>query len=194
MEDQSTYRDRSGTSFSQPTRTQTLDSAQTLVHSHNSPPPKARESFSQARQRSNRTYLNADVVDPVLFSRIPTQSTEQSSMSEGQRSGEHGQPQGSFAHRASDASVEGRLRQMSFSTIGTIGSNDSWGRSSGPTNFQPLEIPEHWEKHECPEELRTAFLQSFDAIGNEILDESWIRVATWWLIKVIRHFKLEIRR
>ncbi|CAL8581885.1 hypothetical protein XPA_007565 [Xanthoria parietina] len=183
MEDQSTYHDRSGTSFSQPTRTQTLDSAQTLVHSHNSPPPKARESFSQARQRSNRTYLNADVVDPVTFSRIPTQSTEQSSMSEGQRSGEHGQPQGSFAHRASDASVEGRLRQMSFSTIGTIGSNDSWGQSSGPTNFQPLEIPEHWEKHECPEELRTAFLQSFDAIGNEILDESWIRVATWWLIK-----------
>ncbi|KAI4256008.1 MAG: hypothetical protein L6R42_006437 [Xanthoria sp. 1 TBL-2021] len=170
LEDQSTYRERSGTSFSQPTRTQTLDSAQTLVHSHNSPPAKLRESFSQARQRSNRNYLNADVVDLVSIQRSPSKFTDQSSTSDGQRSGEHGQPPGSFEHRPSDASVEGRLRQMSFG-------------ASGTTVFQPLEIPEQREKHECPDELKTAFLQSFDAIGNEILDESWIRVATWWLIK-----------
>ncbi|KAL8847656.1 MAG: hypothetical protein Q9221_007298 [Calogaya cf. arnoldii] len=180
-DEQSTYRGRSSTSFSQPTRTQTLDSAQTLVHLQPSPPAKLRGPLSQARKRSNPSNSIADVFDLVPIQKIPSQFTEQSSLSDDQRSGEHGQPPKSFSHRASDASAEGRLRQMS---LGTIESDDTLrGQSAGITVFQPLEIPEQREKHECPDELKTAFLQSFDNIGSEILDESWIRVATWWLIK-----------
>ncbi|KAL8997793.1 MAG: hypothetical protein Q9169_003042 [Polycauliona sp. 2 TL-2023] len=166
VEAQRTYGDRSdGTSFSQPTRIQTLDSAQTLVHSHPSPPAKVRDFFMQAPQRPIRTYLNADTVDFSPLQRSPTQFTEHSSLSDGQRSSDYSQLRRSSGHRPSDATVEGRLRQMSF---GTIASNDSFqGQSSEKTVFQPLEIPEQREKHECPEDVKAAFLQSFHALENE---------------------------
>ncbi|KAL8859566.1 MAG: hypothetical protein Q9178_003965 [Gyalolechia marmorata] len=174
--EQNVERKRPGTSFSSPNRTKTIDSAQTLVHS-----AKPREPFLHSYQTSNPFYMNAGIAELVPIQKSPSQSTQQSSVSESQRSGEYSQPPRSYTKRPSDASVEGRLRQMSF---GTITSDDSlWGPSTEHSVFQPLEIPEQREKHECPEELNAAFLQSFDDIGNEILDESWIRVATWWLIK-----------
>lgn len=179
-------RERPGTSCSPPNRTKTIDSAQTLVHS-----AKPRESFLHSYQTSSPLYMNAGIAELVPIQKSPSQSTKQSSVSESQRSGEYGQPPRSYTKRPSDASVEGRLRQMSF---GTITSDDLlWGQSTEHSVFQPLEIPEQREKHECPEELKAAFLQSFDAIGNEILDESWIRVATWWLIKVRCDFSEGIR-
>ncbi|KAL8674467.1 MAG: hypothetical protein Q9168_001132 [Polycauliona sp. 1 TL-2023] len=188
LEAQITSRDRSGgTSFTQPFRTQTLDSAQTLVPSHNSPPPRARESFSQTRQRPSRPYLNADAFDLPPLQRSPSQFTEHSSLSDGQRSGEYSQPAKLLPHRGSDATFQGRLRQLSVDTIASNGSFRA--ETSDSTVFQPLEIPEQREKHECPEELKVAFVQSFDALGNEVLDESWLRVATWWLIKSQKIFR-----
>ena len=183
LEEQSMYRDGPGTSYMHHTRAQTIDSAQTLVHSHYSPPVQARESFSQARPGSNQLRVNAEAADVLSLERSPSHFTEQSSLSDAQWSRELGQSSRLIPHRPSDASVDGRTRQMSF---GTIASNDSnQGQPLENTVFPPLEIPDHREKHDCPEELDAAFLQSFDSIGNEILDESWIRVATWWLIKVI---------
>lgn len=71
---------------------------------------------------------------------------------------------------------------MSFSPMQ---SKDSPLRpSSEITVLQPLEIPEVRDRHECPKEVEDMFLRNFDAIGDEILDESWIRIATWWLLKV----------
>ncbi|KAL8728955.1 MAG: hypothetical protein Q9166_005050 [cf. Caloplaca sp. 2 TL-2023] len=180
-EEQNTFRERPGTSSSHSTQTKTIDSAQTLIPPNYSPPAKPRESFSQSCQNPNPSFLNADIADFVPIQKSPTQFTTRSSLSDSQRSGEYTQPPRSFTKRTSDASVEGRLRQIS---LGTISSEDSlWRPSSENTVFQPLEIPEQREKHECAQELKDAFLQSFEAIGDEIVDESWIRVATWWLTK-----------
>lgn len=176
------YRDVLGTSYMHHTRAQTIDSAQTLVHSHNSPPVPARESFPRIRPGSNQIRVNAESADGLSLQRSSSHFTEQSSLSDAQWSRELGQSSRSIPHRASDASVDGRSRHMSF---GTTASNDSFqGQPLENTVFQPLEISDQREKHDCPEELKAAFLQSFDSLGNEILDESWIRVATWWLIKV----------
>ena len=176
------HRCGSGTPYVHHTRPQTIDSAQTLVHSHNSPPVRARESFSQARPGSNQMHVNAEAADVLLLQRSSSHLTEQSSLSDAQWSRELGQPSRFIPHRPSDASVDGRSRHMSF---GTISSNDSFqGQPLENTVVQPWEISDQRKKHDCPEELKAAFLQSFESIGNEMLDESWIRVATWWLIKV----------
>ncbi|KAL9039237.1 MAG: hypothetical protein Q9180_002650 [Flavoplaca navasiana] len=188
LDEQSMYRDGPGTSYMHHTRPQTIDSAQTLVHSHNSPPLQARESFSQARPRSNQMHANAEAADVLSLQRSSSHFTEQSSLSDAQWSRELGQPSRFIPHRPSDASLDGRLRHLSF---GTISSNDSFqGQPLENTVFPPWEISDRREKHDCPEELEAAFLQSFDSIGNEMLDESWIRVATWWLIKSQTVFKM----
>lgn len=50
--------------------------------------------------------------------------------------------------------------------------------------LQPFEIPEQRARHDCPTQVEQVFMQNFEAIGDEVLDESWIRIATWWLLKV----------
>ncbi|KAL8815669.1 MAG: hypothetical protein Q9223_005217 [Gallowayella weberi] len=183
-DEQSAYRERPGTSFSQPTRTKTIDSGQTLIPPHYSPLAKRIESSSQSLQRPTPSYLNADITELEPIQRSHSHLTGQSSLSDGHRSGEDDRPPRSFTKRTSDVSIEGRLRQMSMSTLR---SEYSSSRQS-PENIvsRPLEIPERREKHDCPEDLNAAFLDSFESIGDEVLDESgesWIRIATWWLIK-----------
>ncbi|KAL8775660.1 MAG: hypothetical protein Q9209_000156 [Squamulea sp. 1 TL-2023] len=181
-DEQSTYRGRPGASFSQTTRTQTIDTAPTLVNPHYSPSGRHGESFSRSRnRRSDPAYLNADTSDNLAVERTLSQLTGLSSQSDSYRTEEYSRPPRSSTHRTSDASTEGHPRQTS---LGTIGLKDAlWDQPLENTVFQPLEIPEQREKHECPEELKAAFLDSFEAIGDEVLDESWIRIATWWLIK-----------
>ncbi|KAL8691651.1 MAG: hypothetical protein Q9218_003172 [Villophora microphyllina] len=159
----------------------TIDSAQTLIPPHLSPPLTHKGPSLLSRQRSNQQYTNADLTELPPVQKSTSQITGSSSLSDSYRSGGNGRPNKSLIQRTSDSSVGGRLRQMS---LGTLASEDSWGQgSSDHTNFQPLEIPEQREKHECPKELADAFLQSFDTVSDEVLDESWIRVATWWLLK-----------
>ncbi|KAI4287616.1 MAG: hypothetical protein L6R35_003123 [Caloplaca aegaea] len=69
-------------------------------------------------------------------------------------------------------------------SLNSLRSDDLVLRSSSEnTTLQPLEIPEQRGRHECPTEVEQVFLQSFDAVKDEVLDESWIRIATWWLLK-----------
>ncbi|KAL8804222.1 MAG: hypothetical protein Q9182_002676 [Xanthomendoza sp. 2 TL-2023] len=180
-DEQSAYRERPGTSFSQPARTKTIDSGQTLIPAHYSPPAKPTESSSHSLQRPTPSYLNADITELEPIQRSRSHLTGQSSLSDGHRGGENDRPPRSFTKRTSDVSIDGRLRQMSMSTMG---SEDSlWRSPQENIVLQPLEISERREKHDCPEELNTAFLESFESIGDEVLDESWIRIATWWLTK-----------
>ncbi|KAL8699392.1 MAG: hypothetical protein Q9224_001432 [Gallowayella concinna] len=180
-DEQGPYRERTGTSFSQPTRTKTIDSGQTLIPAHYSPPAKSHESFSQSLQRPTPSYLNADITELEPIQKSRSHLTGQFSLSDSHRSGEDDRPPRSFTKRTSDVSINDRLRQMSISTIR---SEDSlWRQPPENIVLQPLEIPELREKHDCPEELNTGFLQSYESIGDEVLDESWIRIATWWLTK-----------
>ncbi|KAL8805454.1 MAG: hypothetical protein Q9200_005419 [Gallowayella weberi] len=183
LDEQSAYRERPGTSFSQPTRTKTIDSGQTLIPPFYSPPAKRIESSSQSLQRPTPLYLNADITELEPIQRSHSHLTGQSSLSDVHRSGEDDRPPRSFTKRTSDVSIEGRIRQMSMSTLRS--EDSSWRQSPENIVLQPLEIPERREKHDCPEELNAAFLDSFESIGDEVLDddESWVRIATWWLTK-----------
>ncbi|KAL8783513.1 MAG: hypothetical protein Q9213_004559 [Squamulea squamosa] len=184
--EQSTYNEHHGTIFSQATEPQTIDTGQTLVQSEYSMPVRFRGSLQPLQKP--RAYLNTTAAELPPIERSPSQLTGQSSLSDSQRSGHINQPPRPHTHRASDASVDTRFRQMSFSTIGSFDTLRSQPLET--IILEPLQIPEQREKHECPEELKAAFLQSYEAIGNEILDESWIRIATWWLIKSQRVFRL----
>ncbi|KAL8712594.1 MAG: hypothetical protein Q9220_003125 [cf. Caloplaca sp. 1 TL-2023] len=168
-------------SLSQPSRTKTIDSAQTLIPSYSTPPLTSADYSPSIRQRHRNAYLSSDYNELPPIQKSPSQITGRSSLSDSSRSAENNYPSQIFPKRASDASVDGRLRQAS---LGTIGSEDTqWRPPSDQTIFQPLEIAENREKHECPEQLKQAFLESFESVDDEILDETWIRVATWWLLK-----------
>ncbi|KAL8948378.1 MAG: hypothetical protein Q9222_005434 [Ikaeria aurantiellina] len=133
------------------------------------------------RQRNKNPYLSSDSHELPPIQKSPSQITGRSSLSGSSRSDENNYPSQYFPKRASDASADGRLRQAS---LGTIGSDDTqWRPPSDQTIFQPLEIAENREKHECPEPLKQAFFESFESVGDDILDDAWIRVATWWLLK-----------
>ncbi|KAI4245369.1 MAG: hypothetical protein LQ352_006574 [Teloschistes flavicans] len=169
-------------SVSRSTRTRTIDSAQTLIPPHVSPPMMARGPALLSRPRWDQQYPNPDVIDLPPMQKSFSRGTVASSLSDNYSSGDNGRlGKPSTKRSTSDASLEGRAREMS---IGTLRSEDSFGRASlDYTNISPLEIPEQRDKHEVPKELAEAFFQSFDSIGDEVLDESWIRIATWWLLK-----------
>ena len=138
--------------------------------------------FFQPRQRTDPPYVPAGSADLPRVQKSPSNVTGRSSFSEGYQSGHNGRRNHSVSNSISDRSVEQRIRQLSTSTIG-LDSTPGWP-SSDTTTFQPLEIPKSRDKHECPDEVRGAFLESFEDVKGEILDESWIRIATWWLLKV----------
>lgn len=181
LEEQSTYNDRPGSSFSQPRSSRTIDSSATLIPHTHTPPTFHDKQFALFKSRSNGSYLEAGF-GGLSMQKTPSQDTGRSSVSGSRGSGEGPQSNQQFPKRQSDASVDIRIRQMSFSSIR---SEESPQRPSPEnTTLQPLEIPQQRERHECPREVEAAFLQSFEAIGDEVLDESWIRIATWWLLKV----------
>lgn len=181
-EDRYTQHERAESSFSQPTRSKTIDSAQTLISPYPTPPRKHDRSSPLWSPSFNASYGDADSAALTPLRKTSTQISGRSSVSESQRSSDRSKPFQLPAKKPSDASIEGdRLRQMSLSTIG---SDDFLTCSpSENTILQPLEIPEQREQHHCPEEVGKAFLKSFESIGDEVLDESWIRIATWWLLK-----------
>ncbi|KAI4185196.1 MAG: hypothetical protein LQ346_005959 [Caloplaca aetnensis] len=180
LEEQSTYNDRPGSSFSQPRSSRTIDSSATLIPHTHTPPTFHDKQFALFKSRSNGSYLEAGF-GGLSMQKTPSQDTGRSSVSGSRGSGEGPQSNQQFPKRQSDASVDIRIRQMSFSSIR---SEESPQRPSPEnTTLQPLEIPQQRERHECPREVEAAFLQSFEAIGDEVLDESWIRIATWWLLK-----------
>ncbi|KAL8716587.1 MAG: hypothetical protein Q9225_006097 [Loekoesia sp. 1 TL-2023] len=176
-----TYRERPASSFSQPTQSKTIDSSQTLISSYPSPPRIHDKSPILSQTRPNASYLEAGSAELALLQKTSSQITGRSSVSDSQRGSDSHKSDQFFTKRPSDASIEGRLRHMSFSTIG---SEDPLTRLSAEnTILQPLEIPEQREQHDCPKEIEEAFLRSFESIGDEVLDESWICIATWWLLK-----------
>ncbi|KAL8736061.1 MAG: hypothetical protein Q9181_002593 [Wetmoreana brouardii] len=178
---QNAYYEDHQSSFSRPAQTKTIDSSQTLIPRPLSPSLLVKEPSLISRQRSGPSYVSAELAGLLPIRSSSSQVTGRSSLSESRKSGSNGKANGSFIHRSSDASVDGRLRQFSF---GTLASEDSLGfSSSGNTIFEPLEIPQWRDKHDCPKELGDAFLQSFESIGDEIVYESWIGIATWWLLK-----------
>ncbi|KAL8770027.1 MAG: hypothetical protein Q9194_005272 [Teloschistes cf. exilis] len=181
-DEQQSYAEGPRASLGPSTRTKTIDSAQTLIPPHVSPPMMAKGSSLLSRQRTNQQYLNTDVNDLPPMQKSFSRGTVASSLSDSYPGGDNGRPsKSSIMRTTSDASLEGRVRQMS---LGTLRSEDSLGRASlDYTHIPPLEIPEQRDKHEVPEELAEAFFQSFDSIGDEVLDESWIQIATWWLLK-----------
>ncbi|KAL8830148.1 MAG: hypothetical protein Q9170_005869 [Blastenia crenularia] len=182
-EETKSYRDRPGTSFSQPSRSKTIDSSQTLISPYPSPRRTNDKPFALSPPRTSGPQYGADLAALAPLQKTPSQITGRSSISDSYRGSENSRPNQYFSKRPSDASVEDGLRQMSFNTIR---SEDSLtGSSVENTNLQPLEIPEQREQHHCPDEVGVAFLQSFEAIGDEVLDESWIRIATWWLLKSV---------
>lgn len=143
----------------------------------------AKGSSLLSRHRTNQQYLNTDVNDLPPMQKSFSRATVASSLSDSYPGGDNGRPsKSSIMRTTSDASLEGRVRQVS---LGTLRSEDSLGRASlDYANIPPLEIPEQRDKHEVPKELAEAFFRSFDFIGDEVLDESWIQIATWWLLKV----------
>ncbi|KAI4092076.1 MAG: hypothetical protein LQ344_003731 [Seirophora lacunosa] len=180
-EEQYNHRDGPRTSFSQASRSRTVDSSATLLPSSASHPALQDRSLWLSKPRSNGAYLEAG---------LGGSSTIQNSLSQNaclsSRSGSSGSvdsPLGdqNFLQRASDASVDGRLRKMS---LNSLRSDDSAFRTSSEnTMLQPFEIPEQRARHDCPTQVEQVFMQNFEAIGDEVLDESWIRIATWWLLK-----------
>ncbi|KAI4194637.1 MAG: hypothetical protein LQ350_007662 [Teloschistes chrysophthalmus] len=181
-DEQQYYAEGPRASFGPSTRTKTIDSAQTLIPPHVSPPMMAKGSSLLSRQRTNQQCPSPDLNDLPPMQKSFSRGTVASSLSDSYPGGDNGRPGKSPTKRTtSDASLEGRVRQMS---LGTLRSEDSLGRASFDyTNVPPLEIPEQRDKHEVPKELAEAFSQSFNSIGDEVLDESWIQIATWWLLK-----------
>ncbi|KAL9594835.1 MAG: hypothetical protein Q9219_006799 [cf. Caloplaca sp. 3 TL-2023] len=170
------YHERSGSSFSHPTRTKTIDSSQTLVGTHLGPSGIRANSFSLSPPRSNVSHRAVDSSGLASLQKSTSYVTGRSSLSESQWGSES-----SRSNRIFDTSVEGRLRQMSLTSIG---SEDSQNRSMAESAvLPPLEIPEQREQHHCPKEVEEAFLQSFESVRDGVLDESWICIATWWLLK-----------
>lgn len=181
-DEQYTYRERPGSSFSQPTRSKTIDSSQTLISSYLSPHRIHDKSSILPQMRQNAPYPEAGSAGLAPLQKTQSQVTGRSSVSDSQRSSDNHRSDQFITKRPSDAFVEGRLRQMSFFTIGS--ETPITRLSAENTILQPLEIPEQREQHDCPMEIEEAFLRSFESIGDEVLDESWIRIATWWLLKV----------
>ncbi|KAI4113435.1 MAG: hypothetical protein LQ345_005585 [Seirophora villosa] len=180
-EEQYNHRDGPRTSFSQASRSRTVDSSATLLPSSASHPALQDRSPWLSKPRSNGAYLEAGLGGSSTIQNSLSQNTCLSS-----RSGSFGSvdsPLGdqNFLQRASDASVDGRLRKMS---LNSLRSDDSAVRTfSENTILQPLEIPEQRARHDCPTQVEQVFMHNFEAIGDEVLDESWIRIATWWLLK-----------
>lgn len=178
-EEQYHYREDPGTSFCQPSRSRTIDSSSTLLPSSASPAALDDKSSWLSKSRPHGAYLEAG---PSTIRKSPSQDTGRSSHSGSFGSGDSSLGNQTLLKRASDASIDGRLRQMS---LNSLRSEDLVLRSSSEnTTLQPYEIPEQRGRHECPAEVEQVFLQSFDAVKDEVLDESWIRIATWWLLKV----------
>ncbi|KAL8968963.1 MAG: hypothetical protein Q9197_004590 [Variospora fuerteventurae] len=177
-EEQYHYREDPGTSFCQPSRSRTIDSSSTLLPSSASPAALYDNLSWLSKSRPHGPYLEAG---PSTIRKSPSQDTVRSSHSGSFGSGDSSLGNQTLLKRASDASIDGRLRQMS---LNPLRSDDLVLRSSSEnTTLQPLEISEQRGRHECPAEVEQVFLQSFDAVKDEVLDESWIRIATWWLLK-----------
>lgn len=49
---------------------------------------------------------------------------------------------------------------------------------------QPLQLTERRERHNCDARIRNMFQQSQAEIGNETDTGWWLKLATWWFIKV----------
>lgn len=49
--------------------------------------------------------------------------------------------------------------------------------------MQPLSLALDREKHEASLELQKAFQRSFESFKDDFSSETWLRLATWWLIK-----------
>ncbi|KAL9607546.1 MAG: hypothetical protein Q9167_007549 [Letrouitia subvulpina] len=117
---------------------------------------------------------------------LPTRSrsswtTAGLSVSGSSGSAERPQNNRSSMQQDSDAATESRFRQ---SSLGTIDSQETlWRESSDRSCLQPPNLPDRREKHDCPKEVQDAFLQSFDSVDGEVTGESWLRIATWWLLK-----------
>lgn len=180
-DEQFTYRDRPGSSFSQPSTSKTIDSSATLIHPSHTPPTLHDKQLASSKSKGNGSYFEAGF-GGLFMQKTPSQNTERSSFSGSHGNGVSPQPNQQFPKRQSDASLDARIRQISFSSTR---SEESLQRPS-PENIvlQPLEIPPARDRHECPKEVEEAFLHSFETIGDEVLEESWIRIATWWLLKV----------
>lgn len=180
-EERFTYRDHAGLSSSQPYGSKNRESSVTLIPPSHTPPTLHDKQFALSKSKGDVSYSEAGF-GGLSMQRTLSQDTEFSSFSGSHGSGESSQPNRHFPNRQSDASLDARIRQMSLSSIR---SEESSQRPS-PENIvlQPLEIPPQRDRHECPKAVEEAFLQSFEAIGDEVLDESWIRIATWWLLKV----------
>ncbi|KAL8934869.1 MAG: hypothetical protein Q9216_005691 [Gyalolechia sp. 2 TL-2023] len=180
-EDHYFHRERAESSLGQPTRSKTIDSSQTLISPYPSPYRIHDRSSPLWPPRPTAPYYDPESAGLAPLQKTSTQVTGRSSVSDNRRGSENLRSNQVVTKRPSDTSIEGRLRQMSLSSIA---SEDSPPRSSTENaTLQPLEIPEPREQHHCPEEVGKAFLQSFGSIGDEVIDESWIRIATWWLLK-----------
>jgi len=49
---------------------------------------------------------------------------------------------------------------------------------------QPLQLSERREKHDSDARIRKVFQQGRERIGNEMTTDWWLKLATWWFIKV----------
>ncbi|KAL9009421.1 MAG: hypothetical protein Q9173_005551 [Seirophora scorigena] len=179
------YNDRDGprTSFSQASRSRTVDSSATLLPSSASPSALHDRSLWPSKPRSNGAYLEAGLGGSSTTQNWPSQNTCLSSHSGSFGSADSPLGDQNFLQRASEATVDGRLRQMSFNSSR---SDDSVLRApSENTILQPLVIPEQRARHDCPAQVEQIFTHNLEAIGDEVLDESWIRIATWWLLKAV---------
>ena len=57
-------------------------------------------------------------------------------------------------------------------------------RALGGSVAQPLRLIERREKHKVDARIRNAFQQELEKVGDEMDTEWWLKLATWWSVKV----------
>ena len=66
-----------------------------------------------------------------------------------------------------------------------ISSGGPWSDSSivsSPTTIEPLILPIYRQRHNASPEVRAKFLRSKESV-KDVTIETWLRLATWWLMK-----------
>lgn len=51
------------------------------------------------------------------------------------------------------------------------------------TTIEPLNLPIYRQRHNASPELRAEFLKSYESVKDVLTTETWLRLATWWLVK-----------
>lgn len=172
------------------TRAGTIGSATTLISpQRNSTVLSTGGSPELARQQSLGSNSSPPFED-VLPTRTASSWTSGLSVSGSSGSAERLQNNISSIQQDSDTATESRFRQSSLTTISS--QEIPWRKSGDRSCLQPPNLPNEREKHHCPSEVQDAFLQSYNSVNSEVNGDSWLRIATWWLLKVGRRMQKAI--